>query len=115
MEPLAIINGIYSREVHQILAALKALQCSGEKSVAQVVHAGVMSGQLKVGTDVIWKTPDSSICGTPAGNLPMLSWMIQSRSRTTVLIALTAAITIDNERLQQLALLLSKDDSTISN
>lgn len=113
MEPLAIVNGIYSRKADQILAALKALQSSGEKFVGQVVHAGVMSGEMKVGTDVIWKTPDNSVCGTPDGNLAMLAWMIRNRSRTSVGIALSATISMEDQRLERLALLLCKEDSEL--
>lgn len=113
MEPLAIVNGIYSRKADQILAALKALKSSGEKFVGQVIHAGVMSGEMKVGTDVIWKTPDNSVCGTPDGNLAMLAWMIRNRARTSVGIALSATISMEDQRLERLALLLCKEDSEL--
>jgi hypothetical protein len=114
MQALEVLDGIYSKQFDRILAALKYLHQSGEGFVRQVVQAGVTSKQLQIGTDVIWKTPDNENCGTPTGNVPMLAWMVRKRSRTTVAIALTAALGLDGERLQQLATLLTKDDDQIS-
>jgi len=114
MDPIAVADAIYSRQSDQILKALTFLRQSDIATVRQVVGAAVKANHVKVGGDVIWKTPTDGSDPTAGGNPKTMAWMIKTGWRTTVSIALSDLSKLNDAKLAELAELLTKDLDELS-
>ena len=109
MDPTAAADAIYSRQPDQILRALTFLRQSDTGVMRQVVGAAVKANHVKVGGDVIWKTPADGSDPMLGGNPKTMAWMIKTGWRTTVSIALSDLNKLNDAKLAELAELLAKD------
>jgi len=109
MDPTIAAANIYSGKSNQILQALTFLRQSDFSVVRQVVAAAVKANHVKVGGDVIWKTPVDGSDPTAGGNPKTMAWMIKTGWRTTVSIALSDLSKLDDLKLAELAELLTRD------
>jgi len=114
MDPTAAASGIFSGQHDQILEALKFVRQSDTNVMRQVVAAAVKANYVKVGGDVIWKTPVNDDNPTAGGNEKTMAWMIKTGWRTTVSIALIDLKKLDDQKLSKLAELLTKDKDELT-
>ena len=114
MDPTAAANDIFSGRSDQILEALKFVRQSDQSAMRQVVVAAVKANYVKVGGDVIWKTPVDDANPTAGGNPKTMAWMIKTGWRTTVSISLSDLGKLDDTQLAELADLLTKDKDELA-
>jgi hypothetical protein len=113
MEASEAAKLIYSKQKDQILSALNYLHHADKGRLRDVVAAAVKEGYVKVGGDVIWKTPVGETDPTAGGNLKTMAWMIRTGWRTTVSIALSDLAKLSDQQLEHLAELLTLDEDGI--
>jgi hypothetical protein len=114
MDHSALANAIYSGQYDQILPALTAMRQADTSVIRQVVGAAVQANYIKVGGDVIWKTPVDDADPTLGGNPKIMAWMIKTGWRTTASIALSDLKKLSDEKLDELAHLLTKDKGELT-
>ena len=114
MDPIAAADDLYSGQHDRIFQALRFVRQGDTSVMRQVVAAAVKANYVKVGRDVIWKTPVDGSDPMAGGNPKTMAWMIKTGWRTTVFIALSDLGKLDDAKLAELADLLTKGQEELS-